>query len=218
MRQIKRGVRSEDEFLSTMEKLMRFIVQHKSTSIFIGVCAVVGIGLLVYFLSSGEKVEPNAELLYTQAIGLTSAGRFEEAENTFLQLTQNFQNTRPGKNALYFLGVICFHTARFDESLDHFDRFLTAQKNDYLLVPSALFGAACAAEGLKDYHRALSYYTKIVKDKKSPFYYCAMLAQGRLNGVVGNNEQAKEILNNLLRENPPLDVANDAKFYLGYFN
>jgi len=218
MRQIKRGVRTEDEFMSTMEKIIRYIVRHKETSVFAVVCVVVGVSLLVYFLSGGEKVDPNAELLYTQAIGLTSINKFQEAENIFLQLTQNFKQTRPGKTAFYFLGVICYHTGRFDEALDYFDQFLASQKKDFILVPAALFGAACASEGLKDYPRALSYYKRIVKDKNSPFYYYAMLATGRINGALGNEDKAREIFNKLLEQHPSPDVANDAKFYLGYFN
>ena len=36
--------------------------------------------------------------------------------------------------------------------------------------------------------------------------------------MLGNKEKAKETLKKLLELNPAQDIANDAKFYLGYFN
>lgn len=217
MRTIKRGKKTEDEFISTVEKIMRFIVRHRETSIWIGISILVAVVVIFYFLPKGEQQNPQAELLYTQSIGLLSAGRLQEAENFLLQLTQEYQNTRPGKLAFYYLGVASYHTGRFDESLNYFDEFLNLVKNDYLLTPSARYGAGCAAEGLKDYERALGYYEKIVKDKDSPFYLQAMLAYGRVNGLLGNTEKAKKIFENLLAENPPQDIDADARFYLGYF-
>jgi tetratricopeptide (TPR) repeat protein len=92
------------------------------------------------------------------------------------------------------------------------------QKKDYLLGPSALFGAGCAAEALKDYPKARSYYKRIIADKKSSFYFLGMLAYGRVTGLTGNIEEAQKILKSLVEQNPPQDVAADARFYLGYFS
>lgn len=218
MRDMKRGVKTEDEFQTLMQKVIKYIVRHRETSIWFGVAVVLGIGLLVYFLSQGEEQKPEAELLHTQAIGLISSGRFQEAENVFLQLTEKFPNTRSGKIGFYYLAVINYHKGQFDEALNYFDKFLSKEKQDYLLAPSALFGAGCAAEGLKEYTKALDYYEKITKDKDSPFYFPAMLAYGRINGILGNYSKAREILKDLLTQNPPMDILNDAKFYIGYFN
>jgi len=218
MRQIKRGVRTEDEFISTAQKVMKFIVRHRETSIWVGVGIIVGVVLLFYFSPKGEEQRPEADLLYTQSVGLMSVGRLQESENILLQLTQQFQNTRPGKVGFYYLGIISYHTGRFDEALNYFDKFLDLQKNDYLLTPSALFGAGFAAEGLKDYERALSYYERVIKNKESPFYFQGMLAYGRINGMLGNTDKAKEVFENLLAENPSHEIASDAEFYLGYFN
>ena len=218
MKSRKRGVRKEDEFLSTMEKVMKFIVRHRETAIFVGISFVVGCGLLVYFLSQGEKENPQAEILQTQAIGMLSVGRLQDAEKVLVQLTETFQNTRPGKIGLYYLGVIKYHSGKFAEALDYFDKFLALQKRDYLLVPSALFGAACAAEGLKDYERALGYYRKLIKDKESKFYLMGLLAYGRVNGILGHTDEARRALNELLKKDPPRSISADARFYLGYFN
>ena len=197
---------------------MKYIVRHRQTSIWVGVVFILAVVLVIYFLSSGEQQNTEAELLHTQAMGFISTGRLQEAENVLLDLTQRFENTRPGKIGLYYLGIVYYHTGRFDESLHYFDRFLNLQKRDYLLVPSALFGAGCSAEGLKDYEKALSYYEKIIKDKDSDFYLLGMLAYGRTNGIIGNTEKAKEILKELLDQNPSPDITSEAKFYLGYFN
>ncbi len=218
MKQIKRGVRKDDEFVTAIQKIAKYIVRHRETSIWIGVVLILGISGLIYFLSTGEQQNPQADLLHTQAMGYMSVGKVQEAENTLLTLIQKYSNTRPGEIGYYYLGVLCYHTGRFDSAMQYFDEFLGREKHDHILSPSALFGAGCAAEGLKDYEKALNYYARIVQDKKSPFYYEGMLAYGRVHGIVGNIAKAKEILEELLKQNPSNDIAADARFYLGYFN
>jgi tetratricopeptide (TPR) repeat protein len=218
MKNIKRGTYTEDEFQSTMRKIMKYIVRHRETSIWIGIGVVAVIVVAMYFLSSGEAQNPEADLLHTQVMAYMTTGRIQETENVLLELTQKFANTRPGKIGFYYLGVLYYNTGRFEEALDVFDEFLRRQKNDYLLTPSALYGAGCAAEGLKDYERARTYYEKIIKDKNSNFYQLGLLAYGRVCGIMGDTETAREVLENLLAQNPVPDIAADAQFYLGYFS
>ncbi len=218
MRQIKRGHYKEDEFQSTMEKLLKYVVRHKEKSILIGAGALAAIVLVILFTGRGEQSNPQADLLHTQAIGLMSAGRIQEAEGVLSDLTQRFQNTRAGKLGLYYLGVITYHTGRFNESLEYFDRFLGVAKKDYLLGPSALMGAGSAAEALGDYEKALTYYEMLTKDDKSPLYSYGVLAYARVKGLLGDAQKAREILNGLLEDEPPADIEADARFYLGYFN
>jgi tetratricopeptide (TPR) repeat protein len=215
---MKRGVKTEDEFISTMEKIARFVVRHRELSMFVGVAIIIGVILLLTVLPKGEEVKPEAELLYTESVGLMSIGRFEDAENILREVIQKFPNTRPGKVSYYYLGVMSYYNGAFDEALTHFDKFLSIVKDDYLLTPSALYGAGCSAEGLKDYERALSYFERITKDKDSPFYHMAMLAYGRVSGILGDTEKAQEILEELVAQNPPPNILIDARFYIGYFN
>uniref|UniRef100_A0A7C4XDW4 Tetratricopeptide repeat protein n=1 Tax=candidate division WOR-3 bacterium TaxID=2052148 RepID=A0A7C4XDW4_UNCW3 len=218
MRDLKRGIKTEDSFQRMMERIIKYIIKHRETSIWVGVGIIGVIVALVYLLSSGEAHKPEADLLSTQGISMLSMGRVKDAEDILLSLTQKYSNTRPGKIALYYLGVINYHTGRFSEALDYFDKFLSKEKNDYLLTSSAQLGAGCSAEGLKDYQRALKYYESITKSKDSPFYLLGMLALGRIKGINGDTKGAIEILNELLKKNPPPEIANEAKYYIGYFN
>ncbi len=218
MRRMKRGHYKEDEFQSTMENVLKFIIRHRDISILVGIVLVIGIALTVYMFSRGEQQRPEADILHMQAVGLLSMGRFDEAEPILLELSNNYKNTRPGKIGLYYLGVLYYYTGRFEEALENYDKFLARQKDSPLLVPAALIGAGCAAEGLKDYERALSYYERIPKNKESPFYYLSMLFSGRVYGLIGNTEKAEEILTELVAQNPPSGILTDAKFYIGYFN
>lgn len=219
MRQIKRGHYKEDEFQSTMEKVMKYIVRHREKSIFIGVGFVVAVVLVIFFISRSETTSPQADLLHTQALGLMTTGRIQEAETVLNDLAQNYGNTRAGKIGLYYLGVLSYHTGRFEESIDYFDRFLGAEKNDFLLRPSALMGAGNAAEGTKDYELAAKYYERLMRDKNAPLQVYGTLAYGRVIGLLGDTEKARKILQDLLDKDPPPpnDVAADARFYLGYF-
>ncbi|HEX7320621.1 MAG TPA: tetratricopeptide repeat protein [bacterium] len=217
-RDMKRGVKTEDEFQSIMQKAIKFIVRHKETSIWVGIGVVAAIVFFGYMTSKSEVQKPEAELMQTQAIGMISQGRFPDAEQVLTELSTKYSNTRPGKIALYYLGVIYYYRGQFAEALDYFDKFLGNMKNDYLLTPSAQYAAGCAAEGLKEYEKALGYYSRIIKDKTSPFYFQSLLAYGRISGIQGEYEKAQTILKDLVTQNPPPDITNDAKFYIGYFN
>ena len=218
MQQMKRGHYDKDEFQAIMNKIITYVVRHRETSILIAVVALIAIVLVIVLAPGRETQNPEADMLHTQAMGLVTMGRFQEAENTLLDLTSKYSNTRAGKIGYYYLGTIYYNTGRFDQALTNFEKFLSVQKKDYLLVPSARFGAACSAEGLKDYEAALSYYKKIIADKESPFYLMAMLAYARVTGLLGNKEEAREMLEDLLEQDPPPDIVSDAKFYIGFFN
>lgn len=218
MQQMKRGHYKKDEFQTIMDKGIKYIVRHRETSILIAVVALIAIVLVIILAPGRETQNPEADMLHTQAMGLVTMGRFQEAENTLLDLTSRYSNTRAGKIGYYYLGTIYYNTGRFDQSLTNFEKFLSVQKKDYLLVPSARYGAACSAEGLRDYETALSYYKKIIADKESPFYSMAMLAYARVTGLLGNKEEAREMLEELLEQDPPPDIVSDARFYIGFFN
>lgn len=218
MRQIKRGHYKEDEFQSTMERTMKYIVRHRDKSIMIGVGILAVAVLLILFLGRGEQSNPQADLLHTQALGFMSTGRIQDAEGVLRELTERYQNTRAGKIGLYYMGILTYHTGRFNEALGFFDRFLKVEKNDYLLSPSAMMGAGSAAEGMGDYEHALEYYEKIAQDEKSPLYDLGTLSYGRVLGVLGDTDKSREVLEDLIARNPPGDIAADANFYLSYFN
>lgn len=218
MQQMKRGHYDKDEFQTVMNKIITYVVRHRETSILITAVVLIAIILIIFLAPGRENQNPEADMLHTQAMGLVMMGRFQEAESTLLNLTSQYSNTRAGKIGYYYLGTIYYKIARFDQSLTNFEKFLSVQKKDYLLVPSARFGAACSAEGLKDYETALGYYKKVSADKESPFYLMAMLAYARVTGLLGNKEEARKMLEELLEQDPPPDIVSDAKFYIGYFN
>jgi tetratricopeptide (TPR) repeat protein len=218
MRQLKRGHYEEDEFQSTMEKAIKFIVRHRDTSIFIGAVIVIGIGALIYLNSRGEQRQPEADVLHTQAMGLIGMRQYEDAENILLELTERYPKTRPGKIGFYYLGILYFYTGRFQQALDSYDEFIKRASNDYILTPAALLGAGGAAEGLKEYDKAHEYYERATKDKESPFYHLAMLSYGRTTGILGNKEEAINILQELLEQESSQNIAADAKFYIGFFS
>lgn len=218
MKQIKRGHYKEDEFQSTVEKVMKYVVRHKEKSIIIAVGAVAAVILIIFFFARGEDSNPQADLLHTQALGLMSAGKVEEAETYLRQLTDDYPNTRPGKIGFYYMGVIAFHSGRFEEALGLFDKFLAKEKKDPLLRPSALMGAGAAAEGIKDYERAAKYYEQATRFEESAVNVYSKLAYGRVLGLMGNTERSSEVLQALIDSNPPSDVAADARFYISYFS
>ena len=47
MRRMKRGTYKEDEFQSSMQKIMKYIVRHRETSIWVGVVFILGAIFLI---------------------------------------------------------------------------------------------------------------------------------------------------------------------------
>lgn len=218
MRQMKRGHYEEDQFQSLLHRGMKFIVRHQNIAFVVVAVVVIGGGFLIYSSTQEEQRNPEAGMLHTQVMGLISMGRFQEAEVMLNDLTSKYKNTREGKIAVYYLGIINYHSGKFRESLDYFKEFLSLAGGDYLLAPSARYGAACSAEGLKDYEQAQTLYKKITTNKDSPFYFPAFLAYARVTGLLGDKEQAQEMLEELLEKKPPTDIAMDAQFYIGFFS
>jgi tetratricopeptide (TPR) repeat protein len=218
MRQMKRGHYEEDTFQKTMNDLIKYVTRHRDIAIVVGMIVLVGAGIIIYRTSRGETINPDAEILHTQVMGYIKTGRFQEAEGILMELIDQYGNTRAGKIGLYYMGVLKYHTGQFAEALDYFQKFMSKERNDPLLTPSAYFGAACAAEGLKDYDQATKYYEKVAHNKDSPMYHIGKLGYARTQGLLGNKEKAQELLNELVDEDPPPDIAMDAKFYIGYFN
>ncbi len=219
MRNIERGHEKEDEFRSLMQKVIKYIVRHRENAIWGGITIVAVIVGLIYISSKRVSTKPEAELMYTQAMSLVTMGRMQDGEQMFQQLSEKFPSTRPGTLALYYLGTINYYNGRHQEALTFFEKYLAKDRNDYLLQGSARYAAGCAAEGLKDLEKALGYFRRVADQKDSPFYFAGSLASGRLEGMLGNKEQARQILQALLKEeNLPQDISNDAKFYIGYFN
>lgn len=218
MKRMKRGHYTEDEFQSTMHKMMKLVVKHRDVSIIIGIVFIAVVSYVIMRSQRSERTTPEAEILYLQAASLINMGRLQDAEAMLQDLTQRFGNIRAGRIGYYYLGVVYYHTGRFPEALENFDAFLKKERNDYLLTPSALFGAASSAEGLKEYEKALGYYERLSKKKDSPFYFLGVLAYGRVMGLTGSKEEAIKVLQKLIEEDPPQDIANDARFYIGFFS
>lgn len=219
MRNIERGHEKEDEFRSLMQKVIKWIVRHRENAIWIGITVVAAVVGLIYLSSKRDTVKPEAELMYTQAMSLVTMGRLADGEQMFQQLSEKYPSTRPGTLALYYLGTISYYNGRHEEALTFFDKYLKKDGNDHLLGGSALYAAGCAAEGVNDLEKAIGYFRRAAGRKDSPFYFAGRLQSGRIEGLLGNREQARQILQDLLKEeNLPQDISTDAKFYLGFFN
>ncbi len=206
-----------DKFIETVGNVTKFIIKEKEKSFWAGIAVLIIIIISIYFASQSKQVNPQANILYLEGMGLFSTGRFEQAENMFKTITQQFPNTNTSRRSIYYLGYICYLTKRFDEAIEHFEKYLSKERKDFILVPSALMGLGNSKEGLKDYEGALKTYEKIIKDYAgSPIYLQAKLAAGRVKGLLGDYEGARKDLEEVIGDRKAGALAEEAKFYLGY--
>lgn len=213
----KRSDLKHDVFIETIGKITKVVLKQKEKAMWIGLAVLAGIVIIIFLSSRSQQESPEANLMYLEGIGLFSAGRFDQAENIFAEVSRKYPGSNPGKRAIYYLGDIYYLTKRYTEAIEQFERFLAKDKKDFLLVPSCLMGLGNSKEGLRDYEGALRAYEKIIqKHPKSPLYVQALLASGRTRGAMGDYEGAKKDLQAVLKNPAAGQLAEDARFYLGY--
>ncbi|MEO0102965.1 MAG: tetratricopeptide repeat protein [candidate division WOR-3 bacterium] len=180
---------------------------------------VAVIVVLIFFLSSKPKENPEVSVRFTEALGFYSTGNLGEAEGRFLEITRRFPNQKLGVKAQFYLANIYFQTQKYDEARQAFTQFYNKNKKDPLLSPSSLLGIANCYEEVKEYKKAGETYEKVAQEyKKSPFAPHALLAAARCYKNLGNYKKAKEVYEKFLKDYPNDIAKDDAKAGLSYVN
>ncbi len=206
-----------DKFIDTIGAVAKLVVKEKEKAFWVGLGLLVVIVLMIYLSSQRKGENPQANLMYLEGMGMFQSGQVQQAENQFANIARQFPRTNPGRRSIYYLGYIYYMTKRYDEAIQNFQRFLSKAKKDFILTPSAQMGIAASKEGLKDYPGALGEYEILLKKyPDSPLSPQARLGAGRVKGTLGDYEGAKQYLEQVIADKTAGDLAEEAKFYLGY--
>ncbi|MBM3313067.1 tetratricopeptide repeat protein [candidate division WOR-3 bacterium] len=194
----------EDQFQKLVERAMEFYYRDRQR-VWIGAAAVVAVIIIAILLlqNRGPGVNPQAEMAFTQAIGIYTSGNVSQAEQAFKDVSGRFGREFVGAKARFYLANIYFGSGRTEEAKKEFSGFLARVKKDPLLSPAAQFGLGNCEEQAGDDKAAGRAYEEVKRRwPKSPLVHEAMMAAGRAYRNAGAYDQAEAIYRELLKGKP----------------
>ncbi len=193
----------EDRFQLFVERVITaYYKDRQKFWIGAGVAVAVIIGAILLLQNrSGGGVNPQAEVMFTQALGIYSTGDMTQAEAAMKEVAGRFGRDFVGAKARYYLGNIYYSQGKYGEAKQEFGRFLSRVKKDPLLSPAAQFGIGNCEEQLGNSQAAARAYEAVAKRwPKSPLAFDAWMAAARVYRNAGSYAQAQQIYERLLKD------------------
>jgi TolA-binding protein len=208
----------EDRFQQATEKVAEFYYRDKQKFwVIVGVAIAVVVGGIVLLQNRGKGENQEAQLRFTEALGIYTQGEMQQAEEAFRNVASQFGRDWAGVRAHYYLGQIYYSGQRFDEARKEFETFLKGGSKDPVLGPGASLGMADCDMELGNYLRAAEQYRRVYRSyPDSPLAFDAMMSAGRAFRVGGRLDLAEQVYEELLATEPAGDQAENLKLQLAY--
>jgi len=206
----------EDRFQKFIEKSLEFYY-HDRQRVWIGAAALVAVIVIAILLLQNRHtgVNSQAEIAFTQAIGVYSTNNLQQAEPAFKDVASRFGRDFVGAKAHFYLGDIYYNTNRVPEAKQEFATFLGRVKNDPLLSPAAQLGIGNCDEQAGDNMAAAKAYEAVQRRwPKSPLALDAMMAAGRAYRNANAYDKAEAVYQQLLKGKPEGEKGEDVKVEL----
>ncbi|MFO7675317.1 MAG: tetratricopeptide repeat protein [bacterium] len=207
-----------DRFQQATEKVAEFYYRDRQKFfIILGAALVVIVGLILVLQSRRPGANPEAQLRFTEALGIYSQGQVQESEDAFRDVATRFGRDAVGVRARYYLGQIYFQTGRYEEARREFGAFLKGNPKDPILGPGALIGVAdCLQETGKPLKAAETYEQAWRRYPQSPLAEEAAMAAGRNYADAGALDRAEKLYRALLDKEPTGEKAEVLKMQLSH--
>lgn len=208
----------EDRFQQATEKVAEFYYRDKQKFwVIVGVVVAVIVGGIVLLQGRGKGDNQEAQLRFTEALGIFTQGEMQQAEEAFSNLASRYGRDWAGVRARYYLGQIYYSSQRYDEARSEFAAFLKRGAKDPVLGPGASLGMADCDSELGNHLRAAEQYRRVFRSyPDSPLAFDAMMAAGREYRLGGRLDLAEQTYEELLKTEPTGDRAEDLKVQLAY--
>ena len=206
----------EDRFQKFVEQAMEFYYRNKQ-KVWIGAAAAVAVIVIAILLLQNRSsgVNSQADIAFTQALGVYSSGNMEQSEQAFKDVAGRFGRDFVGAKAHFYLANIYYNTNRTAEAKNEFATFLGRVKNDPLLSPSAQLGIGNCDEQTGDNLAAAKAYEEVWRKwPKSPLAYDAMMAAGRAYRNANDLAKAEAAYEELLKGKPEGEKGEEVKVEL----
>ena len=173
----------------------------------------------IFLRSLKHASDPNIEVLtnYWMAESMYEVRKYQEAVSTFKKFLEypEAKETDVYNYANYALAYAAFEDDSYKTAATYFQRFLDGTDKDQATANDAVTRLGDCYFVLKDYGRALDYYSRIIKRHTKGEDY-ALFQRGMIEGLQGNPDNKINTLTSVLEQFPNSDYADDASFEIAY--
>ena len=212
MREVK-----EDKFQEYITKIVS-LYYHQRQKFLIGVGIIVAVIVaVIVIISSHGKENPEVQLRFTEALGLYSVNQMDQAEEKFVDFTRRFGGHYLAAKAHFYIGNIYYTHQEFDKARKEFEKAYGKMKKDPVLGPATLMAIGNCYEETQNLKKAVEIYEQVYERyKKSALGQEALIAAGRCAKDLNDLSRAEKIYQQAVKELPPGETAEQAKFQLAY--
>jgi TolA-binding protein len=193
-------------------KLNRDKMSKALTGVIVAIAAVWG---YMYYKSSID--EDSLNRLY-QAEQAYLSGDNKEAIRRLAKYLAEFEGTKGGELATFYLANAYYQTDQFDFALEQYENYVDDYGSNDLLTASAMAGIAACYEAQNKYADAAVQYEAVAG--KFPEHYQRteyMMGAARCYKMLGNVESAKSWYERVVKEYPETTYAREARLAIDEF-
>ncbi len=180
MRRYKKKELKRDEFKETIQNLIIFYEHHKQPAIWIIMGILIVIIVTFSFRNHARTKFKQARKEYNIGVVVYNSGDFDQAQQQFEMVKNNFWGTSFAHRSTFMLANIYYNKGQIDKALQNFQDFVEGDY-DELFTPGAYEGIAKCYEQKGDLTQSLEYYQKALdKFKYNTFKTDCLMHMGRI--------------------------------------
>ena len=173
----------------------------------------------IFLRSLKHPSDANIEVLitYWMAESMYEVRKYQEAVDNFKKFLDfpEARKTDVYNYANYALAYAAFEDENYKTAATYFQKFLDGAEKDPATANDAVTRLGDCYFVLKNYGRALDYYSRIItRHSKGEDY--ALFQRGMIEGLQGNPDNKISTLTDVLNKFPNSDYADDASFEIAY--
>ncbi|MDR1876635.1 MAG: tetratricopeptide repeat protein [Flavobacteriaceae bacterium] len=213
----KEVLESANEIATSGERFLQKFA--KPIGIVFGVVILAVLGYVIYdnFVVTPKNVEASdlmvdAENLYAEGKTEQALGGKSSGISGFVDIAEEFSNTKAGKLAYLYAGVTEFKKGNYQKALEYFQNFDSPDKD----LKAVKYGAiADTYAELNNTTEALNYMTKAANESTNAATACQFNKKaGLLAMSLNQNEKALEFFQAIQDKYPDIDQSGEVEAYI----
>ncbi len=202
----------EDKFIETTYKAQEFAKEYGKYLGYGVISLIILITAVTLYVNSKRNAEITASSEVSKIEQFYINKDYTTAISEFSRISNNFKGTRGGGKALFYLANCYFETKDYENAKTSYQSYVDDYGDNQDITSSAYAGVAACFEETGDYRTAAEWYLKAA-DKYSSCFLTPenLLDAGRCNKILGDQEEAKKVLNRLIKDYPDASIIEEAK-------
>ena len=204
-----------DAMLESIYKVEKYVRSNSKLIMYGGSALLVVIVISVMMFRSKQEAEISA----TSAVGIAQykllSGDFQDVVVRIEDALRKYPSTKAVNEGRFYLASANFQLGNKEEAEKQFSEYINSGSNDRILEASAYAGIGAVREDKKDFEAAAENYRKAALTSETPYLSNKyLLSAARNYYYAGNNEEALDIVNNLMNmENASDNTVNEVEYW-----